>query len=75
MITKLEKPRSSLSKCQCCKQVIKKDTIRGIEEVLFGNYKTNKYYCMSCTLNILNQSMKHIKKLTKEITNYVENKS
>ena len=73
MIIEIERAKSSLSRCKCCKQVIKKDQVRGIAEVPYGNYVTKSYYCMSCSLNILHSQVKHTEKLIKKITNYVKN--
>lgn len=73
MITKIEMAKSSRSVCQCCKQVIKKDELRGIEEVIYNGVVSNKYYCMSCALNLLHVSEKFIQDLIKEIINYVKN--
>ena len=73
MIIEIEKAKSSLSKCKCCKQKIKKDQVRGISEIPYGNNITKGYYCMSCSLNILHSQVKHTEKLIKKITNYVKN--
>ena len=73
MIVGIEKAKSSISRCQCCKQIIKKDELRGIEDTIYSGIVNHRYYCMSCTLNILHSSEKLIKKLIKEIIDYVKN--
>jgi len=75
MITEIEIAKSSQSTCQCCKQIIRKDELRGIEKSYYPSFVSKKYYCISCSLNILHSSEKLSQKLIKKIINYVENKS
>ena len=72
MITQIEKAKSAISRCQCCKQIINKDEPRGIEEVDYNGIVSKKFYCLSCTLNLLHHSEKLIAKLIKEIKEYVK---
>lgn len=73
MIIGIEKAKSSISRCQCCKQIINKDELRGIEQISYSGIINNKFYCINCTLNLLYSSEKLIKQLIKEIKDHAKN--